>query len=637
MKRRIALISEHASPIACLGGIDSGGQNVYVSEIARHITSCGYEVDIITRWDDAELPQVINWWAGARIIHVAAGPRHPVEKELLLPYMQEFFDSFQQFVDDHDLRYALIHANFWMSGWVAQKFKQARGVPFVITFHALGYVRKLYQNGSDRFPAERIDIERSVIAEASRIIAECPQDRLDLLSYYGARDERITVIPCGFNPNEFFPVDQLLARRTVGLPKDVKIILQLGRLVPRKGIDNVIMSLAHLSKSRNDVRLVIVGGEHEDPERNHADPEVQRLWSIAQEQGVSSQVIFVGRRNREMLRYYYSAANVFVTTPWYEPFGITPIEAMACGVPVVGACVGGIKYSIEDGKTGFLVDPKRPEELAWKLELMLRSEEMRAAMGKEGANRAHRLFTWALIADQLKVVYEEVIAGAVHPSESRRHLRAWVNRSLMQACNTFERAAGALTSCVVDAGEAMVRALKSGNKILVCGNGGSAAESQHFVAELLGRFEIPFRRALPALSLTADTSFLTAWSNDRSFEEVFSRQVEAYGSAGDILVCFSTSGNSPNVLRALSAAKERDMITIAITGKGGGLLADEASINVIAPSRDTQRIQELHLHIIHSLCAIVEMHLADTPSTDQEAVVEVPLRRRQLLDNGVKM
>jgi D-inositol-3-phosphate glycosyltransferase len=650
MKKRIALISEHASPIACLGGVDSGGQNVYVSEVARHISDLGFEVDIITRWDDAELPQIINWWPGVRVVHIKAGPMCAVEKELLLPYMDEFYHNLLVFIDEIEVRYDLVHANFWMSGLIAEKLKRHLEIPFVVTFHALGYVRKLYQNGQDRFPPERIDIERSVIAAADRIIAECPQDRIDLIQHYGANDDRIDVIPCGFNPNEFYAVDPILARRILGLSPHEKIILQLGRIVPRKGIDNVIQALGCLKRFQINARLVIVGGEHDLPQDNASDPEIIRLNNIARDAGVSDMVTFVGRKSRDVLRYYYSAADVFVTTPWYEPFGITPLESMACRTPVIGARVGGIQYSIEDGKTGLLVAPNRPEELAWKLELILKNDELRETMGSNGVKRAHRLFKWSCIAEQLRLVYDSIING-LNNEGAMLDKHTLVNRSLVKAGEVFRRSASAITTPIVEASSCIVHAIRSGNKILVCGNGGSAAESQHFVAELLGRFEIPDRRALPALSLTADTSFITAWSNDRSFEEVFSRQVEAYGCEGDVLVCFSTSGESLNVLRAVNTANLLGMVTIAVTGRGGGIVSEEATVNIIVPSNDTQRIQEMHLHIIHSLCSIIEMDLTgdmetqnvtrpikraariQPPSEDQKSTDSASLKRVKAIPN----
>jgi D-inositol-3-phosphate glycosyltransferase len=145
--------------------------------------------------------------------------------------------------------------------------------------------------------------------------------------------------------------------------------------------------------------------------------------------------------------------------------------------------------------------------------------------------------------------------------------------------------------------------------VLVCGNGGSAADSQHFACELLGRFKLSERRALPVLALTSDSAFITAWSNDCSFDEIFARQVEALGQPDDVLVTISTSGRSANVLRAVEAAHRKGMVSIAISGGNGGELRHLSDVSVVVPSKDTQRIQEIHLVLIHLLCELIEGRL----------------------------
>jgi D-inositol-3-phosphate glycosyltransferase len=163
MKRKIAFISEHASPLATLGGVDSGGQNVYVGELAKHLLAVDYRVDIFTRWDDPKLPQVVSWIPGVRVIHIKAGPQQVIPKEELLEYMAEFTENMYQFMTDELHPYLLIHANFFMSALVAADLKEKLNIPFVVTFHALGEVRKLHQGDQDKFPPQRFDIEKRVV------------------------------------------------------------------------------------------------------------------------------------------------------------------------------------------------------------------------------------------------------------------------------------------------------------------------------------------------------------------------------------------------------------------------------------------------------------------------------------------
>lgn len=409
MTRRIALISEHASPLAMLGGVDSGGQNVYVGQVAANLADLGYEVDVFTRRDSEHQPRVVEWTGGVRIIAVPAGPPASVRKEDLLPYMGEF----TAFVLRTCRRrpYDLIHANFFMSALVAAEVKRALGIPFVVTFHALGRVRRLHQRQADGFPEERLAIEDRIIAEADRVIAECPQDEEDMIRLYDADPERTTIIPCGFDPEELWPIGKPVARDALGLDPEERVILQLGRMVPRKGVETVVRGLARLRQDHGiSARLLIVGGESDEPDPA-ITPEIGRLRAIANELGLKDEVVFAGRRGRDVLKYYYSAADIFVTTPWYEPFGITPVEAMACGTPVVGSNVGGIKFTVRDGETGYLVPPNDPEALAERIAHLYQNPKLLSVFGRQSIRRANDLFTWQRVTGAVADLYEEVLSS----------------------------------------------------------------------------------------------------------------------------------------------------------------------------------------------------------------------------------
>jgi glycosyltransferase involved in cell wall biosynthesis len=281
-----------------------------------------------------------------------------------------------------------------MSGLVACQLKRAFGVPVVTTFHALGRVRRRFQGAADGFPDSRFAIEERVIEGSDRVIAQCPQDEIDLLTLYGADPGRLTRIPCGYDPAECHPVVQAEARARLGLPADAPLVLQLGRLVPRKGVDDVIRAFARVRRGPlPEARLLVVGGDSREPDPA-ASPEMARLMAVATEENVTDGVIFAGRRDRAELADHYSAADVFVTMPWYEPFGITPVEAMACGTPVIGARVGGIQHSVRDGVTGFLVPPRDVEALAERLLAVLQDETLRRRLGAAGIVRAREHFTW---------------------------------------------------------------------------------------------------------------------------------------------------------------------------------------------------------------------------------------------------
>jgi glycosyltransferase involved in cell wall biosynthesis len=412
---KIAFISEHASPLATLGGVDADGPSTYVGCVASYLVEAGHQVDVLTRRDSPRLPAVVNLRPGLRVIHVPAGPPKPLRCEQLLPYMQDFAAATERLVQQGH-HYDVIHANRFMSGLVAMHLKECFGIPFVMTFHTLARVRDEQQQASGRFQSERRKLEDRIVAHADRIIAECPQDEQDLLRLYHADPQRIAVVPCGVDVYQFHPMDKQQARARLGLAPDEFIALQLGRIAPHKGIDTVIQAVSCLD-DRIPARLLVVGGNR--PMGNDIELlELERLQQLAQHCGVGHRVEFTGHRDRGDLRAYYAAADVFVTTPWYEPFGITPLEAMACGTPVIGSAVGGIQYSVLDGVTGYLVPPRNPQSLARYLAMLHDNPSMAQALGRAGIRRVRSKFTWDRVTSELLGIYQDMRAQAERPRKA---------------------------------------------------------------------------------------------------------------------------------------------------------------------------------------------------------------------------
>ncbi len=408
MKRKIAVISEHASPLSILGGKDTAGQNVYVAELSKILANLDYEVDIYTRWEDKHQPHITNWRPGVRVINVKAGPVEEIDTVKLLPLMPEFRESMLSFINARQIKYDIIHANYWLSALVACQLKEILGVPFVVTFHELGHISRMHNESPDPSLQERIAIELDVIRKADQVIAECPQDKLDLMRYYQVPAFKITTIPCGFNPEEFYPVNKTMARKVLNLDQNEYIFLQLGRLDEHKGVDTIIRSLSRLKSLKKSFKLIVVGGDTVEDDI-YSNDEINRLHRIAVEIGVDQCVSFVGKKSREMLKYYYSAADIFITTPWFETFGITPLEAMACGTPVIGSNVGGIKYSVSDGQTGLLTPSRDPESLAEKITYLLNDEKLLNQMRENSLIRVNTLFTWSNVVDQMSVLYDKLM------------------------------------------------------------------------------------------------------------------------------------------------------------------------------------------------------------------------------------
>ena len=417
---RIAFLSEHASPIAVLGGADAGGQNVYVDEVSRNLARRGYAVDVFTRRDSIDTPEVVEWGPGVRVVHLKAGPLQSRPKDELWPFMPEFRDSLLHFMERDEVQYDLLHGNFWMSGWVVTELRHRLDIPAIQIFHAMGKTKRRHQKKVDTSPGDRIKTEMDVIRQVDRLIAQCPSERAELVDDYQADPGKVVIIPSAVNTRVFKPVARDEARRRIGLNTDDKVIVYIGRMLPRKDIRNIVRALTVLLQQdadvtespRQSITLIVVGGETVEPDPI-ATPEIGELQRLAAELGVIDHVRFVGKRQTNELRYYYSAGDVVVTTPWYEPFGLTPLEAMACGRPVIGSAVGGITFTIKDGETGFLVPPRNPEALAARLRYLFAQPELCEQMGRDARKRVEHEFTWSIVAMRTAALYDAVLAERI--------------------------------------------------------------------------------------------------------------------------------------------------------------------------------------------------------------------------------
>jgi len=376
---KIAMISEHASPLAALGGVDAGGQNVHVAELAAGLSRRGYDVTVYTRHEQPDEPRTVTTDQGYRVTRVPAGPPQPLPKDELLPHMDEFGAflraEWQRRPPD------VAHAHFWMSGLATLAASRPLGIPMLQTFHALGVVKRRYQGAKDTSPPGRVDLERRIADQADRVIATCTDEVFEL-ARLGLPRTRTSVIPCGVDLERFTP-DGPRAPRS-GRYRMVSV----GRLVPRKGFDIAITALTGL----HDTELLLVGGP--DDGNLADDPEAVRLLALAEELGVRDRVRLLGQVPREDMAPLLRSADVAVCTPWYEPFGITPLEAMACGVPVVAAAVGGLTDTVVDGVTGSLVTPQAPDELADAVRELLDSPATRQRFGRAGRGRVRTRYSW---------------------------------------------------------------------------------------------------------------------------------------------------------------------------------------------------------------------------------------------------
>ena len=409
---RIAMVSEHASPLAAIGGVDAGGQNVHVAALATALAARGHTITVYTRRDDAELPRRVPMGRGVEVVHIDAGPPHRVPKDELLPWMDDFGDDLAVAWEADPPH--VVHAHFWMSGLAALRAVDALGAarpPVVQSFHALGHVKRRHQGADDTSPAERRELEPFVGRNVDRVIATCSDEAFEL-HQIGVQTSRISFTPCGVDTDLFCPDGPSASHG------DRFRVMALGRLVPRKGVESVIDAMAVLrERGIDDVELEIVGGSLPEGEMD-ADPDVRRLQEHVARRGVGESVRFRGQVPHDELPALLRAADVVACTPWYEPFGIVPLEAMSTGTPVIASAVGGLLDTVVHEVTGLRVTSRDAEALADAI-LALRAEPGWArTMGRNGRARVERLYTWSRVAADTERIYRQAYAERPIPLHS---------------------------------------------------------------------------------------------------------------------------------------------------------------------------------------------------------------------------
>ncbi|MFF4494915.1 glycosyltransferase [Streptomyces sp. NPDC001546] len=402
----VALVSEHASPLATLGTVDAGGQNVHVACLAGALADRGHQVEVYTRRDTPALPDVVELRPGVRVHHVPAGPPQHVAKDELLPHMGAFG---QWLLEEWRARPPdVVHSHFWMSGVAALIAVRDLKLPFLHTYHALGTVKRRHQGAEDTSPRQRIAYERDIGLRCDRVLATC-RDEVAELVRMGVPAGQADVVPCGVDPQRFRPDGPSAARD----PRYRHRLLQLGRLVPRKGTAVSIAALARIP----DAELVVVGGPPAGP--LDEDPEARRLRRLAREAGVEDRVSFLGGLTGEEVPAVLRSADVVLCPADYEPFGIVPLEAMACGRPVVASAVGGQLDTVVPGQTGLLVPPGDPAALAGAVAQLLARPAVRASYGAAARSRALALYGWDRVAGATERSYRSVRAARRSPAGPR--------------------------------------------------------------------------------------------------------------------------------------------------------------------------------------------------------------------------
>jgi D-inositol-3-phosphate glycosyltransferase len=410
------MLSYHTCPLATLGGKDTGGMNVYVRDLTRHLGRQGIQVDVFTRSQDEHVPHILHDLGyGNRVVHVPSGPEHPLPKQELASYLPEFVQGIKDFASSKDIRYDLIHSHYWMSGLAGLDLRETWNIPVVHMFHTLGLMKNRVAQSPDEKEGEyRIQGEKKVLNSADRVIAATPAELAQLQWLYQTDTQHIVVIPPGVDTSRFYPIPSDEAKSYIGIPPNDRMVLYVGRIEPLKGLDVLIEAMGrfcqHHKVDQSHLYLSIIGGEPDaSPEKMTS--EMSRLQALREKYGISDMITFLGKRSQDTLPYYYSAAEVVVVPSHYESFGMVALEAMACGTPVVASQVGGLAYLVQDGVTGFTVPVGDPESLCIHLKDLLNDRKLRQRMGEQAADFAHQ-YAWEEIATQMVNLYRKVSGRA---------------------------------------------------------------------------------------------------------------------------------------------------------------------------------------------------------------------------------
>lgn len=406
--KRIAMLSVHTSPLAPMGGKKTGGMNVYIRELAQELGSRGIQVDIFTRRSSADEPKIDNGIGdNVRVIYLQAGPLQSMSPDDIYPYLSEFTARMMAFMTLQGLRYDIVYSHYWLSGWVAQKLKEASGTPFVQMFHTLGQMKERIAGSSAATPEMRINVETEIVNWADRIVAATPAEEAQLRWLYRSDRRKIEIVPPGVNVSRFYPQNALEIRQQLGFEHDCNLLLFVGRIERLKAVDTLIEAI-HIARTESseiaqNLCCAIIGGDPSD----QLDQEMVRLQKLVKKLELDDIVKFLGAKDQTQLPVYYAAASAVVMPSDYESFGMVALEAMASGTPVIASQVGGLAFLVRDGETGYLVPVRDPRLLAERIIWLLNDKSKSQQMGYSAAERAQG-YAWEKIADRLLAIFESV-------------------------------------------------------------------------------------------------------------------------------------------------------------------------------------------------------------------------------------
>lgn len=411
--KSIAMLSTHGyfDPVPQLGRTDTGGQVVYVLELAKALSRAGYKTDIYTRWFDQSQPQInpVPGNPDVRVIRIPAGPWEFIPKEFIYDVLPELAENMVSFVKEHDLDYDLYHGHYVDAGIVALDVARAMNKPVYFTAHSLGAWKRDQMGGDPDEMEKKFNFRHRITEEirifdsvnAQSLTSIVQQEKLKELSDYEA--DNIVIIPPGVDVHHFYPPKEGEEKVKTSLPE--KYVFCLSRIDTNKGHDLLLHAWDLVRKEIEGVDLVIGGGSPNPKQRELGV--FATMDKIIDEAGMQGRVTRIGYVPNEMMRPYYQQAELFVMPSLFEPFGMTSQEAMGCGTPVVASKFGGIRNTIRNGFNGFLVDPSDPREFADAILKLLKDDERCREIGQNAYEVILNEYSWEAIARRHLEFYEQ--------------------------------------------------------------------------------------------------------------------------------------------------------------------------------------------------------------------------------------
>jgi len=419
--KRILMISTHGyfEGKPSLGLPDTGGQVVFVIELSKVLAKSGYKVDILTR-QFKDLPQIEGLNKDVQIVRIPCGSSDFIPKEYLVENLPELIEGFVEYCKNNNLKYEFIDSHYWDAGFVGIRLGEAFDIPVIFTPHSVGIWKKMEMEETltkkgieiDKkgFEKEynfekRNETEKMIMNNADKVIATTPQQSDIICEKYEVPEGKVAVITPGFDANKYRKIDK---EALIGVIEERKLpdkfIMTVGRIASNKGYDILLEAMKYILEEIPDIKLVLRIGSQKP-----TDSEIQQkdeLLKLAENLGISSKLLFLDYI--EELEYLYNAARVFVLSSTYEPFGMTAIEAMACGIPAVVTDKGGLQYFLEDGKDAMVVNPFDIHKLAKTVVTLLKDQRLYNEISQKGYHKAHSMFTWEMIANKTLEIIKQL-------------------------------------------------------------------------------------------------------------------------------------------------------------------------------------------------------------------------------------